>query len=101
LTSPTRPSACSASSRARSRTQQISGSMGLRGPSEIEPWMLIHRVDEATTRAYADLHEWLEPGELRGSPRQSWAADWRCANPDSFKSPQHPIGREPCRPSLS
>jgi hypothetical protein len=75
--------------------------MGLRGPSEIEPWMLIHRVDEATTRAYADLHEWLEPGELRGSPRQSWAADWRCANPDSFKSPQDPIGREPCRPSLS
>jgi hypothetical protein len=66
--------------------QQISGPMGLRGPSEIEPWMWIRRVDEATTRFYADLHEWLEPGELLASPWQSWAADWGRASPDSFKA---------------
>jgi hypothetical protein len=66
--------------------QQISGSMGLRGPSEIEPWMLIRRVDEAATRSYAELHEWLERDELLASPRQSWATDWRRAAPDSFQA---------------
>jgi glutamate synthase domain-containing protein 2 len=68
------------------QAQQIMGSMGLRGPAEIEPWMLIRRVDEATTCSYADLYEWLRPGELLDAPRQSWAEDWRRANPDSFKA---------------
>ncbi len=67
------------------QAQQIIGSMGLTGPSEIEPWMLIRRLDEARTASFADLFEWLEPGELLGSPRESWAADWRRADPDSFK----------------
>ena len=83
------------------QAQQISGSMGLCGPSEIEPWMWIRRVHEATTRACADLRESLEPGELLASPRQSWAVDCGRANPGSLKKQQHPIGREPCRPSLS
>jgi glutamate synthase domain-containing protein 2 len=68
------------------QAQQIIGSMGLRGPSEIEPWMLIRRVDEATTRSYAELHEWLERDELLASPRQSWAVDWRRAALDSFQA---------------
>jgi glutamate synthase domain-containing protein 2 len=64
--------------------QQIMGSMGLGQPSEVEPWMLIRRVDEANTRSYAELYEWLEPGELLASPPRAWAADWRRADPDSF-----------------
>jgi glutamate synthase domain-containing protein 2 len=68
------------------QAQQIIGSMGLRGPSEIEPWMLIRRVDEATISSYADLYEWLEPDELLDSPPPSWAADWQRADPDSFKA---------------
>jgi glutamate synthase domain-containing protein 2 len=67
------------------QAQQIMGSMGLQGPSELRPWMLIRRVDHTTTRSYASLYEWLEPGELLASPPQSWAADWRRADPDSFK----------------
>lgn len=67
------------------QAQQIMGSMGLHGPSEIEPWMLVRRVDEVTTSSFADLFEWLEPGELLASPRASWAADWQRADPDSFK----------------
>jgi glutamate synthase domain-containing protein 2 len=66
------------------QAQQIIGSMGLRGPSEIEPRMLIRRVDEATTCSYADLYEWLQPGELLASPPPSWAEDWQRADPDSF-----------------
>ncbi|MCA1682602.1 MAG: FMN-binding glutamate synthase family protein [Actinobacteria bacterium] len=68
------------------QAQQIIGSMGLHGPSEIEPWMLVKRVDEATTRSYADLYEWLQPGELLATPRASWQADWQRADPDSFKA---------------
>lgn len=68
------------------QAQQLMGSMGLHGPSEIEAWMLVRRVDETTTRSYAELYEWLEPGELLGSPRPSWDADWQRADPDSFKA---------------
>jgi hypothetical protein len=46
--------------------------------------MLMRRVDETTTKSYADLYEWLEPGELLDGARESWAADWQRANPDSF-----------------
>jgi hypothetical protein len=81
------------------QAQQISGSMGLCGPSEIEPWMWIRRVDEATTRACADLREWLEPGELVASPRLV-GGRLGARQPRLVHSPQHPIGREPCRPSL-
>jgi hypothetical protein len=62
------------------------GSMGLHGPSEIAPWMLIRRVDESTTVSYAELFEWLDPGELLDSPPASWSADWKRADPDSFKA---------------
>jgi glutamate synthase domain-containing protein 2 len=68
------------------QAQQIIGSMGLHGPSEIEPWMLIRRVDEATTRSYADLFEWLKPGELLADAPRTWAAAWRRADPDTFKA---------------
>lgn len=68
------------------QAQQLIGSMGLRGPSEIEPWMLIRRVGEITTRSYAEIYDWLEPGELLASAPEAWALDWERADPDSFKS---------------
>ena len=48
--------------------------------------MLIRRVDETSTASYADLFEWLAPGELLTSPRASWAADWRRADADTFQA---------------
>ncbi|MGI8801874.1 MAG: FMN-binding glutamate synthase family protein [Solirubrobacteraceae bacterium] len=68
------------------QAQQIVGSMGLRDPSEVRPWMLIRRVDESSTRSYADLFEWLQPGELLAAEPARWTADWHRANPDSFKA---------------
>jgi len=65
---------------------QIIGSMGLGDPAEVEPWMLVRRVDEVTTRSFAELFEWLEPGELLASPRASWAADWQRADADRFQA---------------
>jgi glutamate synthase domain-containing protein 2 len=63
---------------------QILGAMGLRDPHAVAPYMLVRRLDHAHTRSFAELYDWLEPGELLAGPRESWAADWRRADPDSF-----------------
>jgi glutamate synthase domain-containing protein 2 len=63
---------------------QLMGSLGVRESVDVHPWMLMRRVDETTSKSYAELYEWLEPGELLDGPRESWAADWERANPDSF-----------------
>jgi glutamate synthase domain-containing protein 2 len=64
---------------------RIMASMGVDDPAELRPHHLMRRVDEHTTRSYADLYEWLAPGELAsGDPRESWAADWAHASADTF-----------------
>jgi hypothetical protein len=76
--------------------------MGAGDPSEIEPWMLIRRVDESRTSSFAELYEWLEPGELLAAPPSSWAADWQRADPDSFKGrPTRSFKGRPTRPKES
>lgn len=68
------------------QAQQIIASLGLHDPGQVAPWMLIRRVDEVSTTSYADLYEWLQPGELLASAPETWAADWQRADPDSFKA---------------
>ncbi|MFD4631597.1 FMN-binding glutamate synthase family protein [Streptomyces sp. NPDC058284] len=63
---------------------QIMAAMGVRDTSELNPRLLRRREDHSGFRSYAELHEWLSPGELFASPPGSWAADWRAADPDSF-----------------
>ncbi|MGZ4276477.1 MAG: FMN-binding glutamate synthase family protein [Solirubrobacteraceae bacterium] len=63
---------------------QIMGAMGVREPHEVLPHMLMRRIDQHEVRSYAELYDWLEPGELLSEPPRSWAADWRRADPDSF-----------------
>ncbi|MGW8948905.1 hypothetical protein [Streptomyces sp. NPDC055709] len=38
----------------------------------------------AVPRSYAELYEWLAPGQLLAEPPGSWAADWQAADPDRF-----------------
>ena len=65
---------------------RIMASMGVDHPSKVTPQLLMRRVDEHTTCSYAELYEWLEPGELvSGDPRESWAREWTMADPDSFR----------------
>ncbi|MET9600446.1 FMN-binding glutamate synthase family protein [Streptomyces sp. NPDC006459] len=64
--------------------QQIMAAMGVAHPGELRPHMLLHRVDPHTVRSYAQLHEWLAPGELLASPPEGWAGDWQAADPDRF-----------------
>jgi glutamate synthase domain-containing protein 2 len=65
--------------------QRIIGSMGLHGPHELQPSMLHRRVDHATTKTYAELYDWLEPGQLLDEPPPGWAEDWAQASPDTFR----------------
>ncbi|MFJ7209394.1 glutamate synthase-related protein [Streptomyces sp. NPDC098789] len=64
----------------------IMASMGVEGPGDLRPHMLLHRVDPHTVRSYAELHAWLLPGQLLASPPQEWAGDRQAADPDRFAS---------------
>ncbi|GAX58127.1 FMN-binding glutamate synthase family protein [Streptomyces olivochromogenes] len=63
---------------------QIIASMGVDDPRGLRPHMLLQRVNPHTVRSYAELHEWLAPGQLLASAPSSWAADWKSADPDRF-----------------
>ena len=45
---------------------------------------MIRRVDHVNSASYAELYDWLEPGELLSHPPDGWALDWAKADPDSF-----------------
>ncbi|HEY4376481.1 MAG TPA: FMN-binding glutamate synthase family protein [Acidimicrobiales bacterium] len=55
--------------------------MGLDSPTELRPSMLMRRIDVHTLRSYAELHRYLQPGELVAQPPADWAADWAAADP--------------------
>lgn len=59
-------------------------SMGVSSPAQLTPDLLRRNVSEVENHSYAELYEWLEPGELLGDPRPSWAGDWKAASPDRF-----------------
>ncbi|ONH52375.1 FMN-binding glutamate synthase family protein [Frankia sp. CcI49] len=64
---------------------RVMASLGCAGPGELGPEMLLRRVSHTDTRSYAELFDWLEPGELLADPPRAWAADWAAADPDSFR----------------
>jgi glutamate synthase domain-containing protein 2 len=63
---------------------QLMASMGVTNPAQLNTRMLRRRVDHLTTRSYAGLHHWLEPGELLRQPPRGWAPDWLEADADNF-----------------
>ncbi len=63
---------------------QIVASMGLREPAELRPHMLRRRIGPTTVRSYAQLYDWLEPGELLSGAPQEWNEDWKDSDPDCF-----------------
>ncbi|MCX4726125.1 FMN-binding glutamate synthase family protein [Streptomyces sp. NPDC090052] len=64
--------------------QQIMASMGVADPADLRPHMLRRRTDPFTVRSYEEMYEWLAPGQLLAEAPESWAADWRAADPDRF-----------------
>ena len=64
---------------------QIVASMGLAGFHELSPAMLNRRIEGHCTRTYAEIYEWLMPGELLLDPPESWRSDWIEASADEFR----------------
>jgi hypothetical protein len=64
--------------------QRLIASMGLHSPGDVGPHHLVRRVDHINSLSYAQMYEWLKPGQLLQEPPQSWAADWERAEADSF-----------------
>lgn len=62
----------------------IMASMGCASPGDLDASMLTRRVTHCQTSTYADLYEWLKPGELLAEAPSSWAREWNAADPDSF-----------------
>lgn len=65
---------------------QIIASMGLDSFGELHPGLLNRRAAADLTATYAQLYEWLEPGELLTGPRASWQDDWAAANPRDWRA---------------
>ncbi|MGQ4360407.1 glutamate synthase-related protein [Streptomyces sp. SAS_272] len=63
---------------------RIMAAMGVRDPGGLTPAQLVRRTGPGSGHSYAELYEWLAPGELLAGPPQSWEADWKAADPDSF-----------------
>ena len=66
------------------QAQEMIASLGLSGPGELSPAMLMRRIDHVRTASYLELYDWLAPGQLLDEPPRDWADDWAAANPDSF-----------------
>ncbi|MDT5086575.1 MAG: hypothetical protein QOJ61_3618 [Mycobacterium sp.] len=71
------------------QAMRMMGSMGVSDPSMLNPHMLRKRLSPTVQRSYAELYEWLAPGELLDHAPATWRSDWEVANPDSFA----PVGR--------
>ena len=63
---------------------QIMASLGAGGPDELGPHLLRKKISPTVQRSYAELYEWLTPGQLLAEPPTTWADDWAAATPDSF-----------------
>ncbi|EHB44713.1 Glutamate synthase (NADPH) [Mycolicibacterium rhodesiae JS60] len=64
---------------------QIVASMGLDGFQELQPAMLNRRIEGQRTRTYAEIYDWLMPGELLEDPPESWRSDWIEASAEEFR----------------
>lgn len=64
---------------------QIVASMGLNGFGALEPSMLNRRIEGQRVRTYAEIYDWLMPGELVDCPPEAWLSDWIEASAEEFR----------------
>jgi glutamate synthase domain-containing protein 2 len=64
--------------------QRLIASMGLHSTADITPHHLVRRIDHQNSLSYAQMYEWLKPGQLVEEPPETWVADWERATPESF-----------------
>ena len=71
---------------------QMMAAMGVSDPSHLHPGQLRHNVSTTESRSYAEMYDWLSPGQLLAEPPKDWAHEWRLASADAFGHPRN-IGR--------
>ena len=64
---------------------RLMASMGVTDPADLTPDMLRRNISPTDSRSYANIYEWLRPGQLLEDPPSSWAPDWKAASPDTFR----------------
>ncbi|GAA4373403.1 FMN-binding glutamate synthase family protein [Paeniglutamicibacter cryotolerans] len=77
-----------------SEAMRMMASMGAITAGELNPEMLRRRIGPLDTRSYAELYDWLMPGELLAEVPESWAKDWELATVDAF-GPKFPHNAGP------
>ncbi len=75
---------CSFQQNTTAELRNIVASVGLEHARQLEPALLMRRINPTTVKSYADLYNYLEPGELVGQPPEEWREDWLRASADSF-----------------
>lgn len=63
---------------------RIMASLGVASPSDLHPDMLRRNMSEGVSASYAELFEWLEPGQLLHDPPPAWQQAWTQADPSVF-----------------
>jgi glutamate synthase domain-containing protein 2 len=64
---------------------ELLGAAGFSDPAQLRPEHIHRRLDFRTSRTYAQLFDYLEPGELLDDARSSeWGAMWAAAQTDRF-----------------
>ncbi len=58
--------------------------LGATRPEELSPHMLRRNIDATRTQSYAELYEWLSPGQLVAGAPRTWVDDWDAASADRF-----------------
>lgn len=70
---------------------RILASMGVHDGSQLSPWMLRRNTAPDENRSFAEIYEWLAPGELLEGAPPAWEASWEAADPHQFGN----LGPEP------
>src|SRR5699024_4673889 len=55
---------------------RLMASLGVASPSELHPEMLRRNLSEGISSSYAELYEWLAPGQLLTDPPKDWKEAW-------------------------
>lgn len=63
---------------------RVMAALGAHHPHDLHPEMLRRNLSESKSASYAELYEWLEPGQLYSDPPEQWRQAWQEATPDRF-----------------
>lgn len=63
---------------------RVMAALGVQHPQDLHPAMLRRNLSEEKSASYAELYEWLAPGQLYGDAPEQWQQAWQEASPDRF-----------------